>query len=70
MMRLDNQDNSETPVVDDLGSAVVVNQCQSKYVTVSEGDRQELYFSGLLYLVFINDDLLVELEQCMNDISR
>ena len=41
-----------------------MNQCQSKYVTVSEGDRQGVVFSGLLCLVFINDDLLVELEQC------
>jgi hypothetical protein len=44
-------------------SAVVVNQCQSKYFTVSEGVRQRGVLSGLLYLVFIND-LLVELEQC------
>ena len=44
-------------------SAVVVNQCQSKYFTASEGIRQRSVLSGLLCLVFIND-LLVELEQC------
>jgi hypothetical protein len=52
----------ETLAVDDLGT-VVVNQCQSKYFTVSEGVWQGNVLSGLLYLVFIND-LLVELEQC------
>ena len=44
-------------------SALLVNQCQSKYFTVSEGVPQWGVLSGILYLVFIND-LLVELEQC------
>ena len=42
----------------------MVNHCQSKYVTVSEGYRQGGVLSGMLYFVFINNDLLVELEQC------
>jgi hypothetical protein len=45
-----------------IQSVVVVSQCQSKYVTVSEGYQQGGVLSSLVCLVFINDDLLVELE--------
>ena len=53
-------------VIDDLHSksesAVVVNQCKSKYVSVIEGVRQGGVLSSILYLVFIND-LLLELKK-------
>ena len=43
-------------------SAVVVNQCKSKYFSVTEDVRQGGVLSGILYLVFIND-LLFELNK-------
>ncbi len=54
-------------IIDDLytntESAVVMNQCKSRFFSVNEGVRQDGILSGMLYLVFIND-LLTELEKC------
>lgn len=43
-------------------SAIIVNQCQSRFFPVYEGVRQGGVLSGLLYLVFI-DELINLLEQ-------
>ena len=43
-------------------NAVVVNQCKSKYFSVTEDVRQGGVLSGILYLAFIND-LLFELKK-------
>ena len=54
-------------IVDDFHSksesAVVVNQCKSKYFSVTEGGQQGGVLSGILYIAFIND-LLFEMNKC------
>jgi hypothetical protein len=54
-------------IIDDFHSksesAVVVNQCKSKYFSVTEGGHQGGVLSGILYIAFIND-LLFEMNKC------